>query len=616
MYKYRTVIKVVLVVFILFTLYAIFSGLLQQEPESTGLTGKFEADGVQMAQSIYDKNNRKAIELRCRESRRVSHDKILMKSIEATILKKGRMNKDIKIYGDDGFVENNYHNFSIEKNGRIVSEDFDIRSPKFYLKNRAILRSNRPVKYRTASLTGVARKGMEYYLTNNVIKFFRTSGSYELDKKTHQYQTELLWYIEDDRKLILQKKSRIKSEDSLLKSDWISLTFFEDLENVRESSTIGNSTFFFGSREEKKYREIHSRNINSFYNADGQLESVEILKQGRVLIATPENTTRIQSDLIKILFEPESQKIKNAKLLFPGQIENQGKTDFTAWADQMNVDFKGGEVQTCQGTGNCRLKIDDYRIEAEAIHYDIGKHSIRITGNNSTVFHRENSFRSAAFQVNSKRKILKSEDGVKSTLNLGRENILFADDSIFVNARKINVLNEKKSFSYQGNVRLNQNNTILKAEKLEIDENNDLSAVGDVTLSFSSRENEEEIVLKGNRVTFDSKNKKISIQQSGVIRGKEATLKGDVLIVHFNEKNELKTIYGDKNIDFIKDTIVGHSQKVEWRFQQEFIVFTDSAELQKTGGGTAKGKRLELDLKTEKVVIVSDETKRTETILE
>lgn len=616
MYRYRQFIKIVLIIFFLFTVYFIFRGLVQPEPKSNTLSGAFEADGVEMNQTIYDNQNRKAIEIRCTESKRASKDKILMKNLEATILKKGRMNKDIHVYGDDGFVENNFHNFAISKNGRIVSEDFEVKSQTFFLKDRALLRTRKKVEYRTHSLKGIARKGMEYYLNLNVIKFFLTRGSYERNEKPHQFQTDLLWFIENDRKLILQKRSLIKSENSLLKSDWISLTFFEDLENVQESSTIGNSYLFMGSREEKKYREIRSQNINSFYDVDGRLKSVEILKQGKVILVTPENSTRIQSDLIEITFNPETEKIEKVDFRFPGQIQNQGKTDFTIWADEMKLDFKDGEVKYCRGSGDCRLKIEDYRIETDSIAYDIDNHTIQIKGKNSTVFQENNNFKSTAFNINSKAKILKSDEGVKSIITLDNENILFSKNAIFVNAGKVKVLNKKNSFSYQKDVRLSQESTLLKTDKLEIDENNDLAAEGNVSLSFSNSKGGDEIVLRGNKVTFDSKNRKILIQDSAVIRGKEAVLKGDRLDLEFDQNNDLATIVGEKDIEFIKDNIQGSSQKVEWRFQKEFIIFTEAAELKKPGGGTAKGEKLEFNLKTEKVVIVSDETKRTETILD
>jgi len=55
---------------------------------------------------------------------------------------------------------------------------------------------------------------------------------------------------------------------------------------------------------------------------------------------------------------------------------------------------------------------------------------------------------------------------------------------------------------------------------------------------------------------------------------------------------------------------------VQWKFQDEIIVFTGAANLARGDKGTSKGEKLEFDLNSNKVLVHSDDTKRTETILD
>lgn len=620
MHKYQKIIKFLLICITLFTFFLIFKGMIQHEEPKTDIVATMDVDGVEMHQSLYDEENRKIIELNCTHSRRVEKDKLEMRNIDAKVLKKGKMNKDIRIMGDEGFAANNFHDFEIRKNGRIISEDFEIHSDKFFLKNRANLKSKIKVDYRTATMEGTARKGMEYYVKLNVIKFFDTAGKYLRNNREHRYKTGTLWFIENERKLIMQKDAGIRSDQSILKSDWVATIFHEDMKTIQEASAIGNSYLLMGNpdKEQNDFKEIKAQNIKSYYDEGGRLTYVDIMKEAEVVIASPTNRTGIRSELLKILFDPETEKVSEIQVLQPGEMRNKGQTDFNLLAGEMNLQFEEGEVKFCRGVKDCRLKLEDYGIEADELRYNVDKKTVVIKGENSSVGHKNNLFRSTQFLVLTEKKVLVSQAGVDSTISLGSDNLLFSDASIFINAQKINFSSKEETFHYEGDVKLTQDNTSLTAGKLFINKSNDIVAVDDVTLSFRPDEGDPtaEIVVKGQKVVFDSKKKRITIDKSGAIQGKGAILKAENLILQFGDNNKLSLILGDKDIQFIKDDIVGSSAKVQWKFQDEIIVFTTSANLVRGQKGTSKGEKLEFDLKNDKVLVHSDDTKRTETILD
>jgi lipopolysaccharide transport protein LptA len=620
MHKYQKIIKFLLICITIFTFFLIFKGMMQDEAPKTEFVASMDVDGVEMHQSLYDEENRKTIELNCTHSRRTGKDKLEMQNIDARVLKKGKMNKDIRIMGDEGFAANNFHDFEIRKNGRIISEDFEIYSDKFFLKNRANLKSKIKVDYRTATLKGIARKGMEYYVKLNVIKFFDTAGKYNRNDLDHHYKTDILWFIENERKLIMQKKAGIRSERSVLKSDWVATIFYEDMKTIQEASAIGHSYLLMGNpdKEQNDFKEIKAQNIKSYYDEAGRLTYVDIMKEAQVLIASEKNRTGIRSELLKILFDPETEKVSEIQVLQPGELRNKGQTDFHLLAGEMNLQFEEGEVKFCRGMNDCRLKLEGYGIEANELRYNVDKKTVVLKGDKASVGYKNNLFRSSQFIVLSEKKVLASQAGVDSTISLGGDNLIFKDSAIFVNAQKINFSSQKETFHYEGNVHLTQDNTTLTAEKLLIGTDNNILAVGDVSLTFrpESDNPEGEISLKGQKVVFDPSKRRIFIENSAAIQGKGAILKADNLNLQFGKDNKLETIGGTKNIQFIKEDIIGNSTEVDWKFQDEIIVFTTDANLIRGKKGTSKGEKLEFDLKANKVLVHSDDTKRTETILD
>ena len=158
--KLKKAIKLFIILSLICILIYVFVGLKRKTPSD--YKSELESDGEKMVHSTYDNKNKRAMELKCNEATKKPDDKLEMKDIEGIIFKKGRMNKDIKVFGKKGYVANNAHNFYIEDDARIVSEDFTIKSLNFFLKDQAILSTKKKVLYQTKDLEGAAIRGMEY----------------------------------------------------------------------------------------------------------------------------------------------------------------------------------------------------------------------------------------------------------------------------------------------------------------------------------------------------------------------------------------------------------------------------------------------------------------------
>jgi lipopolysaccharide transport protein LptA len=611
--KSKKILKLFIIIFLIGILIYVFAGLKRKEPSD--YISDLKSDGEKMVHSTYDKQNRRAMEIKSSEALKETDDKLVMKDIEGVIFKKGRMNKDIQVHAKNGYVTNNNHNFYIENDARIVSEDFTISSQNFFLKDQALMNTKKKVDYKTEDLRGIAKRGMEYFLKLNVLKFFKTSGHYRRDNRDFSFKTDVLWVIDKDKLMVMENKAVIREANSILRSGWISVKFTDKFERIKEAASQKNSYLYIEDREKKEIKEIKSDIITSFYNKNGELTKITVMQNAEIFLKSKTNHTTIASDLIEMRFDPASGKIKDISIPSPGQIENKGKTDFRITANKINANYnKDGELSYCQGTGDTEFIIDEYKGKAENLSYDIEKNSIIQKGQNAQLINRNNTFNSTKFHVDTEKKELSSGAKVKSIILLSKKNVLLSEAPIFINAENFSIFEKENKFSYKKRVNLVQEDIGLRADRLEIIDENDIEASGNVSLSFKS--DEKDVDIRGEQITFNAKEKNIDISSNAVIKNDENILKANRFVVQFNDKNEVTRISGEDGIDFIKEDLYGTSGKVEWLFKEDTMILKDLPQIAKKNGGTTIGEELKIDLKTDKITILSSNTERTETIIE
>ena len=107
------------------------------------------------------------------------------------------------------------------------------------------------------------------------------------------------------------------------------------------------------------------------------------------------------------------------------------------------------------------------------------------------------------------------------------------------------------------------------------------------------------------------------VEKTGVVN--VGLMYNSIPAAYFNEKNEPERITGEKDIHFTKDDLSGYSDRVNWLFKEEVIVLMGSPYIVKQSiageGGRTEGKELKIDLKTNKITILSSGSRRTETII-
>jgi lipopolysaccharide export system protein LptA len=609
----KNIAKIFLVLAIVGTLIYVMTNLSRKS--GTDYTVEDLADGEGMVFKAFNKENRQVLELNCTEAHQGEKDRMNMKNIVGVIFKKGKMNKDLRIFGDNGFVENNYHNFFVENNARLESDDFTIKSPSFTLKDRAEMHSSALVSYKTKGLSGKAVKGMSFYLKVNTLKFFDTNGIFKRDNRLFNYQSKILWFIEEERILVLEKDAVIRDDKSVLRSEWITMQFNEDLEELTETTSQKNSYLFIEDPEKQETKEIKSENIRSKYDEEGKMTQLTIINNAEILLKNPDNRTRISSNTVDMYFDGPTGKAQKAVIPSRGLVVNRGKNRFRVTSDNINITYdEEGQLNFCQGRGNSRFMVDKYKGTTDVISYDIKKEFIRLDGADSKLINEQNTFYSSNFMVNTKDRTLTSGQGVKSVIILANTGMLFSDASIFINAQKVALLEKENKFVYDKNVKLNQGDVTLEAGNLDISHENRIIAKERVALSFKN--SGKELTLKGNRFELDSQTKRIQLEERSAIKSDENVLMAASIVITFNDDNEIEKTTGKEKVNFLKDDLSGFSDRVEWDFKKDIMVLRGSPRIQKEGGGKTTGKVLKIDLKSGKITILSASSDRTETIIQ
>lgn len=574
------------------------------------------ADGEQIVFYTYNKKNQKVLEITCTETQKEGKNRTVMKNIIALIYKKGRMNKDIRVFGDRGYVEGADSHFFIERNARIESEDFSIKSKNFTLKGKVHLVAPHQVDYKTKGLTGVADKGMEMFLKKNILNFSNTHGKYFKDNKEFDYATDLLWVFDETKSLVMEKNSSMRDKNSLLRSDWITIQFDKDFKKVKESSAQKNSYLYIEDPERRQIREVKAEHIGSIYNEDGKMTRLVVMKNAEILMKDKENHILIASESVDLYFDAPTGKATEMDIPMAGRVENTGKTKFDVAADKINAKFDGeGEIRYCTGEGNVHYVVEDYRGTTHKIVYNVAKDLINLTGDNSKLETKSNTFHSDSFKVRVKDKILSSQSKteVKTIIHLEKKSVLFSAASVFINAREFVIYEKENRLNYEKNVTLNQGDTVLRCRRLQITDENQIAATGSVSLNFKSEG--KEVELKAEEVTFKPAEKSIELSGNAAIKNDENLLQATRISILFNDDNEVAQITGDGMVNFSKEELSGTSDQVKWLFKEDVMILSGSPIIRRTGGTSTTGKELKINLETGEITILSGTAGRTETII-
>ncbi len=536
----------------------------------------------------------------------------LLTDINGTIFKHGNFKSDINFSGKTGYVENEYKNFLIEGDAKILSDEVTLLSERFFMEGNSLISNKHLTDFSLKKLKGTAKKGIEYHIKIGVINLFRASGTYVRDEKEFHFRCNKLIVQKKKNRIIFKGMAVLSSDDSTMRGREIILRFNEGFKKLNRTDIRGNGYFHTKGEKAGEFREIIGNKIFTFFNDKGKIRKINVIKKGIINLNHQGSKVKAESRLIYLRFYSNQNGLKNIKLMRSGKVVVEGKKSFTVTARRVRVKFnKKGKIENCNTQGESEFKTGEYHGSSKNLSFFPSKNLITLNGNRSIIEKKGNRFRSTKFSVNTKEEKLYSDKEITSTIHLNSGSSIFTESPVFVSSKKIEMEEKKNIIRYIGNVKLFQGETKLTADKVEISNDREIKITGKVTLTFKN--GKEEILLSGEKLRIDPDDNRLFITGKGVLREVENTIESDHLDIGFNDNNEISRIIGKKDVVFKRKNLIGKSDNVLWKFSNKVIVFSGNAVLSKKGSGKSSGDEIKFFLNNERVVISSFHGKRLET---
>ncbi len=574
-------------------------------------------DGVNLTYLDFDKNNQKRMEVRCRESRKYSNERMQIKKITATIFKTDKLEKDIQVAAESGIISNNLHDFEISDQARIYSSEFSLSSQSFTLKNRELLTSAEKVDYEVQNISGTAAAGLEYFLDQGILKLFDTRGTLVKNGQPCAFYAQTLWVIKKSNLIIFQNKGELAGGGATVSGNWISLQFDRDFANLQTAFVSGNCFFSMQESLENgaaQNKEITANLIFITYDAAGRLKHISVTDSGKITLQDKKNKGRIVSDKTEIYLRAESQTLEKVHVRSRGTLTNRGRDNISLSGNSLLALYSAdGQLTQIKADDNCEFSTDDLKGTADFIAYDAGRFLIDITGKDAAIFSKKNTFNSSHFLVDTRKRLLNSNQGVKATIWPGKKNVLLSSKPLFITASAMEMADGGHAIRFREKVKLFQDDVELHAGDMFFDSRKNLMAFSaNANLKFINEN--ELVILRGQTISFDTPGRRIIVAGNASLNLAENTLTGRQIELSFEQANRLENILARDNVTFNKKDLSGQSGSLHWSFNKSIILFKNSAQISRKGAGTTKGRELLLNLNSNEIEVSSQED-RTETII-
>ncbi|MBN2346384.1 MAG: hypothetical protein JXO51_08320 [Candidatus Aminicenantes bacterium] len=574
-------------------------------------------EGLNLTYFSFDRNNRKKLEVRCRESQKKGADLLEMRGVTATIFDVDKLEKDIHVSATTGSAGNNFNDFLLQGQARIESADFSLSSPSFALKDLDILTSRDKVDFALKDVQGHAARGLRYYIRQRSLKLFACRGVWTRDGQPYDFRSRIFWVIQKKGKLILEKEARVTGDGSELRAQWITLQFDAEFSQLQMAVAIGNCFFraaVSGEDGRSQEREISANLIKMLYDPQGRLQRLEVHGDGQVALATGAESGRLRSEAIEITLDAASQNLERVRTTTRGELVSRGRENADIRADSLLAEYgSDGVLDSVRAEGGCEFRTDAFSGTSSRMHHDAANSLIEISGREAAVASRRNTFRSSRFLLRTRLKQLSSDREVKATLIPEKKSILLGARPVFVTAGGLDLSDGGKDVCFKGKVSLFQDEVELQAGELHFSGGGE-SVAGSAGVDLNFPENGETLRLRGKTITLEPQGPRLVIDGEGRLRQGENSLSAGRIEMSFDRNDRLDTIAASGRVNFTRKDVSGRSQRLDWNYVGQTVWFRDSAEITRQGAGTTRGQELRFDLKSSQIT-VSGSGERSETTI-
>ena len=571
-------------------------------------------EGIDLVYYDFDAENRKKLEVRCRESMRLDDDRLSMNGVTAILFTSGQLDENIRVSADQGTAGNDFHDFFLQGRARIVASEFTLNSRSFQLKDLDIVSGKDSVDFELEGIRGRGWRGLQYYVGQKVLKFFACRGTWTRGGIPYDFRCRVFWAIRRQNLIVLEKDAVLTGEGSTLRSPWISLQLDGDFSLLRKAAAVGRSTF----QDEvpagggKQSRGIESDLIELYYDSTGQLERIAVRGSGALSVSGGRRSAAMHSQAMDIRMRPETQVLERAQSISRGELKTGGREPLTVSADALEVEFDAdGEMVKASAAGNCRFHASELSGTSTRLDHDAAKGLTTISGKETAVRSGRNAFRSIRFQLRGGD--LETDRGVKATIIPERKNALLGARPVFVTAAAMSAVRGGGASRFTGEVSLFQDELELRAGQLVFQGGGGFICQGGAEVKFAGGENGP-LRMRGQTIELVAGRGRVVIEGEARLEQGGNELAAQRIELAFGADDALQDVYASGAASFRKEDIEGRGQTLHWQYSRQAVVFREGAEIRRRGAGTTRGRELRYDLASNQIV-VSGSDDRSETII-
>ena len=562
-------------------------------------------EDVDLTYYDFDKENRKKLEVKCRESLKQGDGQLRMKGVTATIFNADKLDDDIRITADSGTAGNDFNDFFLHGRARITSSDFSLASTSFQLKDLDVMSGKESVEFTLEGIRGRAARGLQYFISQKVLKLFHSQGEWVHDGKPYEFRCRVFWVMRKSPMLVMEKQAVFSGEGTTLRSDWFALHFDGDFSRLRKAEAIGNSSFrrtaVVDGREQGW--EISGSLIQMQYDARGRLQRQVVSGNGVVSLLAGEEVGTIRAEAIEMAINPETQELEMARTLTRGEVSGLGGDRLVIAADALQAVYgAGGNLAAITARGKCRLNSGDFSGASSSLDLDVANSSVTISGQGTTVKSGRNQFQSSLFLLKTAAGEIETTKRVKATIVPAKKSVLLGARSVFISADGMKSSSRKKVTSFNGKVDLFQDEMELHAGELLFDDaGNRITAGGGSGLKFFN--DGQQVALQGMKIAFDPGESKIIIEGEARLQQAPNTLAARRIELLFGRDDKLENVDAVDRVAFSKGEITGKAQVLHWDYARKTVLFRNAAEITRRGAGTTRGQELRFDLESNEISV-------------
>ncbi len=579
-------------------------------------TPEGEVEGIDLTYLTFNLDNEKKLQVQCAESQKGDDDTLRMKQIVATLYRVDKLGEDIRVAADSGRAGNEFNDFFLEGDVRISSPRFTLSGRSFDLKSLDLLSSQDAVEIRLNPVSGRAAGGMVYVIQAKLMKLLDFKGVMIRDERPFDFQARLLRVNRKQNWLLMEGDVRVEGARSALRARRVLMQFDPDFAQAQWALATGECLFDTrqaGDDGQRLDKEIAAERIKLLYGDQGRLRLLEVRERATISTSSREGKSRLLSDAVDITLDPETQILREARMLARGTLASEGRENLRVDCLILDAAYDpAGELTAVQAKGECRFVTDDFSGVSQRLDYDASSGEIGISGPNSTIESGKNRFQSRHFRMQTGSKRITGEQGVKATIIPGRKSALLGAKPVFVTADELETSQKDDASRFTGRVSLFQDEVELHAGELLFGGGGALSCRGGAELKFAN--DGQPLVLHGQAIDLDAGGGRIVIERDARLEQGANSLAARRIELVFGPDDRLQDVFAFDAASFRKEDIEGRGQALHWQYARQSVVFRERAEIRRRGAGTTRGQELHLDLASNQI-IVSGSNDRSETTI-